>query len=53
MTASRLVRVTAGLHPVRIGYFEATGMQTLEFEIDLITMDDMIEQEFTYFHNQE
>jgi len=34
MPASRLLRVKAGLHPIRIEYFQGTGQKTLELKLE-------------------
>lgn len=39
MAASRMVRANAGLHPIKIEYFEGGGHQALELELDPIEID--------------
>ena len=50
MPASRLLRVTAGYHPIRIEYFQGTGQKMLELKLERISEKPDAETKVRFFH---
>ena len=50
--ASRLVRVKAGLHPIRIEQFEGSGGQELELTLERLNVKPDEQSDVSFFHRK-